>query len=132
MSQENVRLVGQLYQAWNRRDATVGEDLVAPDIEVEILHGTDADGTHRGREDAFRAIMRFWGAFTDYRSEIEEAFPTGNHVFITAHHYARGRQSGVAVEMTNWQVFTVREGRVVRYGIYAARQQALEAAGLRE
>ena len=131
MSEENVRLVAQLFEAWNRRDMTV-QDLFAPDIELEIAHGVDVDGTYRGQEDAFRAVMRFWGAFVDYRAEIEEELTAGDHVFITAHHYARGRRSGVDVDMTNWQVFTVREGRVVRYGIYNARQQALEAAGLSE
>ena len=34
--------------------------------------------------------------------------------------------------MTNWQVFTVRDGRVVRYRMYATKAQALQAAGLSE
>ena len=102
----------------------------APDIEFEVSHGTDVDGTYHGREDTVRAVMRFWGAFTDYRSEIEETRANGDRVFIAAHHYARGKQSGVAVDMTDWQAFTLRGGRVVRYGIYGRREQALEAAGL--
>jgi hypothetical protein len=34
--------------------------------------------------------------------------------------------------MTNWQVFTMRDGAIVRYAMYASRDQALEAAGLSE
>jgi ketosteroid isomerase-like protein len=132
MEEANAHLVGELFEAWNRRDLSV-QKAFAPDIEVEISHGMDIDGTYRGQDASFRAVMRFWGAFTDYRSEIEEMLPgPGDRIFITAHHYARGKQSGVAVDMTNWQVFTVRGGQVARYGIYGTRQQALEAAGLSE
>jgi hypothetical protein len=34
--------------------------------------------------------------------------------------------------MRNWQVFTLRNGRLVRYRIYGTREEALEAAGLSE
>ena len=40
--------------------------------------------------------------------------------------------SGAEVEMRDWQVFTLREGMIVRYGLFATREQALEAAGLSE
>jgi ketosteroid isomerase-like protein len=49
-----------------------------------------------------------------------------------AHHYGRGKISGVDVDMTNWQVFTMRDGRITRYAVYSSREQALEAAGLTE
>jgi hypothetical protein len=50
---------------------------------------------------------------------------------VTAHHFARGKSSGVEVDMRNWQIFTLRGGRVVRYRLFSTREQALEAAGLR-
>jgi ketosteroid isomerase-like protein len=131
MSDENVRLVSEMIEAWNRGDLVVDE-VFAPEIEFEVSHGSDVDGTYHGHEDTIRAVGRFWGAFTDYRSEIEETRQNGDCVFITAHHFARGKQSGVAVDMTNWQTFTIRDGKVVRYGIYGVREKALEAAGLSE
>jgi ketosteroid isomerase-like protein len=91
---------------------------------------TDLDGTYRGIE-GLQKLLRFWGAFADFRSEIEECIPAGDHVVVTAHHFARGKSSGVEVDMRNWQIFTLRGGRVVRYRLFSTREQALEAAGLR-
>jgi hypothetical protein len=46
---------------------------------------------------------------------------------------ARGRGSGVEVEMQLFAVWTLREGKVLRLtGGYRDRAEALEAAGLRE
>jgi ketosteroid isomerase-like protein len=76
--------------------------------------------------------MRFWGAFAEFRSDIREARSVRDKVFITVHHFGRGKSSGVDVDMENWQVFTLRNGRIVKYEVYADRQKALEAAGLSE
>jgi ketosteroid isomerase-like protein len=55
-----------------------------------------------------------------------------DEVVFAAHHYGRGKASGVEVEMRNWQVCTVRDGKVVRYRVFPTRQEALEAVGLEE
>ena len=57
---------------------------------------------------------------------------SGDEVVATINHRGRGRTSGAEVRMTNWQVYTVRDERIVRWGHYASRDHALEAAGLRE
>ena len=45
----------------------------------------------------------------------------------------RGGRSGVATRMRFFQVWTLRDGRVLRMkGDYRNREQALEAVGLRE
>jgi hypothetical protein len=76
--------------------------------------------------------MGFWGAFGDFHTEITEVFTSGAEVVTALHHFGRGKASGVDVEMENWQVFTIRSDRIVRYRIYASRGKALEAAGLSE
>jgi hypothetical protein len=45
---------------------------------------------------------------------------------------ARGRTSGIEVTARMLCAFTVRDGLIVRYQAFSERQQALEAAGLRE
>jgi hypothetical protein len=46
----------------------------------------------------------------------------------------RGKRSGVEIEidMPLWQVWTLRDGKAVRWRIFRSKQEALEAAGLRE
>jgi ketosteroid isomerase-like protein len=43
-----------------------------------------------------------------------------------------GRQSGVEAEWSLWQLWTVRDGRFVRGQGFTNREEALEAAGVRE
>jgi ketosteroid isomerase-like protein len=44
----------------------------------------------------------------------------------------KGKGSGVEVEASFAGVWTVREGRVVRWDLYSNQDEALEAAGLSE
>jgi hypothetical protein len=45
---------------------------------------------------------------------------------------AAGRASGIQAELRIFQAWTIRNGRLVRLESYLSRDEALEAAGLRE
>jgi ketosteroid isomerase-like protein len=132
MSEENVEIVRAILKAWNRGDYSAALELVDHNVEVEAALGLTLDGMYRGHAEGSRFLADFWGEFEDFRTEFEECIPVGDSVFVAAHHHGRGRTSGIEVEMRNWQVFTVRGGKVVRYQMFSTRQQALEAAGLEE
>jgi len=51
---------------------------------------------------------------------------------VLSRHTARGKQSGVPIEHENGDLFTLRDGKIVRYEAYWNRADALEAAGLSE
>ena len=51
---------------------------------------------------------------------------------MTARHRGRGRESGVTVDARFYEVYTLRDGRIVRADEFSERQEALEAAGLSE
>jgi ketosteroid isomerase-like protein len=53
-------------------------------------------------------------------------------VFVAARFRASGRASGVEVDTCLYEVYTVRDGKVLRIDEYAHRAEALEAAGLRK
>jgi ketosteroid isomerase-like protein len=44
----------------------------------------------------------------------------------------RGRQSGVPIEYHYFELFTIRDGKVLQIEFFRHRADALEAAGLRE
>jgi len=136
MSQENVELVRRGFEAFNRggRDSQASEALLAPDVSWEVEIGvSDFDGVYHGRA----AVRRFWQTFTaeleDMRIEVEELVDCGERVFCVTHAVGRGRHSGaVAAGGTVYPVFTVRDGLIVRYQLFADRRKAIEAAGLTE
>ena len=129
MSQENVELVRAMFRAWNQGDYDTAQDLFDPDVEVESALDADFDGEYRGHS-GLAKLMQFWGAFGDFHTDLERCIPVGNAVVTLLHHHATGRHSGIEVEMRNWQVFTIRNGKIVHYGLFSTESQALEAAGL--
>jgi ketosteroid isomerase-like protein len=103
-----------------------------PDIEVEALHGSLAEGTYRGHAGLYRLLEDFWIQFDERRSEVEECIDAGDDVFTSVLHSGRGKGSGAVVEWRHWHLWTVRSGKIIRWRIFATREQALDAAGLEE
>jgi len=132
MSQENVEIVRHLYAVWNRGDYPSALALIDPEVEIEAMHGSLSKGTYRGHAGLYEVLEDFWTQFDDRHSEVEECIPAGDDVFTSVLFHARGKRSGIDVEMRQWQVWTLRDGKVVRWRYFADRQDALEAAGLQE
>ena len=56
----------------------------------------------------------------------------GKHVVANIRERGVGKASGVLVEARHTAVLTLADGKVTRLQVFDDRQQALEAAGLRE
>jgi ketosteroid isomerase-like protein len=132
MSEENVEIVRRVFDLWNRGDRRAVPDSIDPDIEVVVDYQVDFDGTYRGHAGLGEMMGAFWGEFEDIRSWIDVAIPAGSHVVVGARFSGRGKKSGVEIDMPAWQVWTVRDGKVVRWRIVRTKREALEAAGLSE
>ena len=139
MSEENVEVVIRQFEGVNERDFATVMNAYAEDVTLilhgDLLFGGDPAGTETvtGKEavgawfgDWFRQFAR------DYRFEIEESWGSGDCVFVLATHHGHGRGSGVPVTQRTAYVYTLREGKVHRVEVWADRETALEAAGLRE
>ena len=79
------------------------------------------------------------GSTTDERGcesihvEVEEITEASDdRVLAGVHVKARGRGSGVPTELSLWQVFRFADGLITRRQAFWTRQEALDAAGLRE
>ena len=80
-----------------------------------------------------REFFRRWvGPFDDWSYEFGNVIDAGDSVVVRVHQWGRGKGSGVTVESEFWQVWTIRNGKVVRWRAYATEAGALEAVGLRE
>jgi ketosteroid isomerase-like protein len=133
MSQENVEVVRQVYEAAARRDTSAVFALYAPDIEW------DASRTSRGAmagrvvhgHDALRAWLRDWyGAWEKLEDRLEELIDVDDdNVVAIMVQRGRGRASGVDVEDRLGAVWTLRDGKVVRVVWFPTREAALEAVG---
>jgi ketosteroid isomerase-like protein len=137
MSQENVDFVRALYGTAGSMDK--GELLAAlpalieqgcdPEIEWhEDPQRADAC-VYRGHEGVLRSFEQWLEGFDEYGVVLEEAIDCGDDVFVASREEGRGAASGATVSSSIYQVFTFRDGKVLRYREFYDRRRAEEAAG---
>ena len=134
MSQANVDVVRDQFEAVNERDFRRAMSHYAEDVELVVdPHAFLASGTWKGRE-AVGAYFGDWFSTFEpgYRFELEETLDLGDKVLLVATHYGRGRSSGAEVQTQTGYLYGLRDGKILRAELYAGRAEALEAAGLSE
>jgi ketosteroid isomerase-like protein len=134
MSQENVEILRRLYEQWAIGDLS-SADFFDPGVEYSRIGAVtpDMEGRWRGLDELSTAMLEYLRPFSDLRIEAERIIDlSGDRVLVLTRHTARGKQSGVPIEHEAGDLFTLRDGKIVRYDAYWNRADALEAAGLRE
>jgi ketosteroid isomerase-like protein len=131
MSQENVEIVRAAIDAYNRGDLDAALKDAAPDYEIDMSR---AVGIVRGVYSA-NQMRRIWEGFREaWESDqfgADEFIDAGEHVVTPFTNHLRGRD-GIEVTARGVWVWTIRDGAIVRVCLYQEREEALEAAGLRE
>ena len=127
---ENVELLKRGYEAFNRGDLDAVFELLDPEIEWVNDERVPFAGTYRGH-DELRALLRDQQeVFDQLTMEPYEFFETGDHVVVFVRVRARGEASGAALEITIGHLWTISNGKGVRWQGFPEREKALEAAGL--
>jgi len=125
MSEQNVALVRQIYDAWDRDGSA--REFIAEGVEYVNPSYAVEPGTRRGRA-SFRVVRE---TYEDFRVHIEEVLDAGgDDVLVLAHYTASGRGSGISLEGEHAYVWTVRDGQAVRFQCFQSHREAYEAAGM--
>ena len=132
MSRENVEIVRRFYAAWARDEVPGPVELMDQDIEYVNPAGAVEPGTRRGVAAFSDAVASVFEGWETWRAEPEEIRAVGDQVAVTLSYRARGRGSGVEIDGRESALWTVRNGKVVRYAWFQGPEEALEAAGLSE
>ena len=133
MSKENVEVVRELYEAFNRGELDAYLWMLDPDF---VWQGpqeiSDLAGTYRGAEGVRRYLSELMEVFNDYRMVPEEFIDAGGEqVLVLAREGGRGKGSGIAVQTNpTGHLWTIRDGRPARLESYWERTNALRAVGL--
>jgi ketosteroid isomerase-like protein len=128
MSQENVEVVRRVWDAYSRRDFDQVRTLSDPAVVMITLE----EGPLYGIEAVRKNHERWWETWENDETKVEEVIGVGDRVFVTARFWGRGRASGAEVEGRHVEVYTLRDGKIIRVEEFSERGAALEAAGLRE
>jgi len=126
MSKENVEIVREFFEAVSRGDF----DRAVTHLAADVFYTVSQEGPAHN-PDAVRDIWQRWENEWDEIEMRHEVFlDAGEKVVVTTHEVGRGRVSGIEVDQLVFNVFTVREGKIVRKEEFMDRAKALEAVGL--
>ena len=132
MSQENLEFVRRGHEAFTEAGEDAIFEYLDPDIDLTpVAELLDAE-TYHGHEGVRQWFETMRDAFGEFGWEGLEFVDLGEHVLVATRFFAAGRGSGVPVEATIYNLWTVRRGKAVRVYGYLGRSQALDAAGLQE
>ena len=70
--------------------------------------------------------------FEEWELHVSDLVAHGDQVISTSRQQGRGESSGVAATLELANIFTLRNGQIVRLELYRDRDEAVEAAGLDE
>src|ERR1035438_9084336 len=122
MSQANVEVVRSIHRLWN--EGQPARHLIDANLEYVNPSNAVESGTHIGRS----TLNRVREVYPDFRIEPERFVDAGEEVVVLG--VARGTSaSGVEAEWRQGYVWTVRDGRAVRFRWFNDPKEALEAVG---
>jgi ketosteroid isomerase-like protein len=127
----NLDLVRSIYAAWGRGDYSSTEWAHA-EIEVVAVDGPDP-GNWTGIAALAEAWRDFLSAWGEYRAEAEDYRELDDdRVLVVLTASARGKASGLEVGQIGKgaNVFTVRDGKVIKLVLYWDRDRAVADFGL--
>jgi ketosteroid isomerase-like protein len=134
MSGENVEVVRRSTDAYNRRDVDGMLENWAPDAVLDWSNARSFDaGVYRGHGEIRAFTEGFFASWDEVRielvygpEEIEDDLLIAENVT-----YMRGRD-GIEVRARSAWLIKMRNGEQTSLKLYQTKQDALEAAGLRE
>jgi ketosteroid isomerase-like protein len=127
VSQENVDQLLRIYEAFGRRD---NESVFAeydPDVEWNMEGYLNWPGkrSYRGVEGVREFFSDWLRDFDDFQADALDPLDLGDRVLFTVHDRASGKGSGVPIERYHAQVWTFRDGKVVKIEVFDSRESAL-------
>jgi uncharacterized protein len=134
MSQENVEVVREGWDAWLRGDLPGLFRQFDPNVVWDTSHFHDwPEPTYHGIEGVERFLSEWQDVWEGLEVDVEDvrAAPDGRVLSLILQR-GKGRSSGLAMEMKMAQVATLRNGKITRLDNYEDRAEAFEATGLPE
>jgi ketosteroid isomerase-like protein len=135
MSQENVdadfEVIRRAWRASGQKDLAAFERDLDPDI-VTIPFGAVMEGKSYRGVDAVVGWLRdeIWANWEHFDTVPEEFTRVGERILVTGRWHARGKGSGVELDIPATWVVEVRDGKITYWQTYTDRDQARRDVGL--
>jgi ketosteroid isomerase-like protein len=131
MSEANVELAQQAFDALNRRDLPTFLAVMHADVEA-VPRVAAIEGGYHGHD----GIRRWWehlvGFLPDIVLDIVTVRDLGDLTLISGRMRGHAAGSGAPLDEPLWTAGDWRDGKCVWWGTYDTEGQALQAVRLRE
>jgi ketosteroid isomerase-like protein len=107
-------------------------ELLAEDVEWVNPHDAVEPGTRTGPEGFNGAIDSVFATWDDVRFDVERVIGNGDNVVALGLLRGHVHAAGMEVDSPHGQVWTFRDGQVLRMQWFNTHREALDAAGLPE
>jgi ketosteroid isomerase-like protein len=134
MAEENVEIVRRAIEAFNEEGfAAIGSsELVFDDFEFHEPPEQPAPRVARGRKEVQALAEEFDAVWESHKSEPQEIRALdAARVLLRSVERFKGRD-GLELETPFAAIFTLRDGKILRWQAFWDERRALEAAGLSE
>ena len=119
-----ARSEGRFYDWIETLDSNIEWDISAFPVEGFPDRGS-------GRAEFVAHVTRYWSVWNDYSQNVKEMLDTGDRVVVVLSEHARERNSDADVQREIASVWTVENGRRVRFQAFGSREEAMRAAGIK-
>jgi len=131
MSRENVEVVRRMMDAFLQADFETA--LASYDADVEWDGTNLPDGqVGRGHEAILNHMIRWADQWDEWNVEVERVIDAGEEQVVVFIRETGKSKSGLAMDELHAELYSLRDGKVVRRRGFSDPNEALEAAGLRE
>ena len=120
MGRDNVDVVREVFRAFDERDYAASLEHFDPDVEWCPM-----EGTYTGLDGLAASIVEWLEPWEEHRIEVERVADHGGPVLAEIRLTARGGQSGMEVDQRFFQVYRLRDGRIIRMDEFVDRADAL-------
>ena len=128
MAPSNADLIRPIYAEWRRGNWRPRFDVYHDHMEwgwSDEFPGLG--GVFDDRRNPNPRLRSWLSGWQDWRVEADEYLEVGDHVVVLASYRGHGKSSGVEVRQDGAHVFELRDGKVVRFEIFADRQRAIDS-----
>ncbi len=130
MSQENVEIVRRAFERFNAGDFPGFFVLFDPELTYRNRDDEPDVRLYQGLDDYKGYVASWLGMFDDLRFETHDFVDLGDEVIAVTELVGRGRHTGADVRGSYVFLLKLRDGVIVQGREYAAKEEALDAAGL--
>lgn len=127
METENTQLVKDAYAAFGRGDVPGVLALLDDNVEWHGVIGTEGVLPHAGLKQGRAAVGEFFrvlGETAEFHTfEPREFIAQGDQVAVVGHYSGRAKSTGKNWDSGWVMIFTIRNGRIVRFREYTDSRQ---------